>query len=211
MTLKEWKAIFEGFETGVLPDWLEPFRHNELDQEPAAPVVLDSALSSPRFIPSGSDGLHLVPALSFDEESIASVDLDEQRTAAWIKEFQRRFVSLKGRWGKAFADVEANHILIVRDLQVLQKAGLELADNIGKPFPPLASSSGSSLWGGLQALFNNVTTQGNTLLAQSDLLQRLQLQQEQHDGSSCLIFVVCGICNGGPADARSRVKKTDII
>jgi hypothetical protein len=178
LTLKEWNGIFEGIETGFLPDWLKSYRIQDLlaDNDPAT----DESLASPRFVSTADQVIASVPALSYDEESIATEDLDEHRTAAWIKEFQRRFVSLKGRWGKAFADVEANHILVVRDLQVLQKAGLELAGNLGNPFPPLTTPTNSTLWGGgLQALFNNVTPQGNSLLSQSELLQRLQLQHEQ--------------------------------
>ncbi len=184
LTLKEWNALFEGCEMGMLPDWLEPFCQGNHDQVLEVPTALVVTLDSHRLIPSGAEGLHSVPALSFDDESIALEDLVERWNAAWIKEFQCRFVSLKNRWGKAFADVEANHFLIVRDLQVLQKAGLDLAGSIGKPFPPLTTPTGSSIWDGLQALFNNVRTQGNTLLSQSELLQRLQLQQEQLQDSA---------------------------
>jgi len=112
LTLKEWNGIFEGIETGFLPDWLKSYRIQDLlaDNDPAT----DESLASPRFVSTADQVIASVPALSYDEESIATEDLDEHRTAAWI----------------------------------LQKAGLELAGNLGNPFPPLTTPTNSTLWGG---------------------------------------------------------------
>jgi hypothetical protein len=97
----------------------------------------------------------VVPQLSFDEDIEAlpdGDDLPKGQVSAILREFQNRFIKLKQKWSQSFADVEASHLLVVKDLQKLRGMARSIKATVGKP-----TQQGLTLWENLQDLSTSLS------------------------------------------------------
>jgi hypothetical protein len=180
-TLKEWQAIFSDLGNDEVPEWLR--ESLQVDTANAKePGCAD--LASPRLVVETSDVLITVPTLSFEDESVASESLDLDQAAGWIKEFQRRFARLKPKWRQAFTDVEANHVLLVKDLQTLHTTVATLTTQVGSVPMGEFVGFGSTLWSALgnmaRTLTDHTSTLASTAMSLQDIRQNsIEMMEEQ--------------------------------
>jgi len=77
------------------------------------------------------------PSLSFDDTSqeddalYSSLMMDQ--ISGMLRKFTKRFSSLKSKWRSAFSDVEANYLVMVKDLMDLQQLTNTIASTVGTP------------------------------------------------------------------------------
>jgi hypothetical protein len=149
---------------------------------------LVEVLTSPRLTVSTDRLLHPVPTLSYEDESIAS-GKTEVENAKWIKEFRRRFSSIKSKWSRAFCDMEANHLLVVKDLQVLQSSATSFASQLGTPTEDF--TPGATIWSVLSGFAKTTAAHGAALVVASestqDLRQSLTELAESHEAAQAQI------------------------
>jgi hypothetical protein len=194
LPLKEWEMIFADLQAGNFPEWLDGFcgistrglldkasSEDSLDELSASTVL---ELDSPRI----SSGIFSVlPALSFDDEVLD--DLEEeaevdsvplQKVFSVVKENCKRFSRLKLKWSQSFAEVEASHLVVVKDLQKLKNSTVALRNLLGKP-DPINDNERPSLWCGLRYLSKLQSLSGLQASSQNALetLQRNQLGLKQ--------------------------------
>lgn len=179
-SLKEWEAVFEDLSGGVVPGWLQEY----MATKEHAPMPATSSepyldLDSPRFSTEKLGVLHEVSGLSFDDESVPAEELDSTQINSWLKEFQRRFAKIKDKWGRAFADVEANHIIVVKDLEKLRASTVDLKTELGKPSTPTFFPAGTSVWSSLTGMAGTLSQQSSALLSMTDSVNLLQQNQRE--------------------------------
>ncbi len=99
------------------------------------------------------------PALSYDKEDdleemfqmLSSAGgentLESEVTHKILKEFHKRFISIKTKWTKAFHDIEGSHLMVASDILKLSRATNNLAQNIGIPIN-MEDKPFTSVWGG---------------------------------------------------------------
>jgi hypothetical protein len=164
-------------------------------------IVESLELESPRVAMESLGIFQDAPMLSFEDDMDEAGDADDlspKRMSLWIKEFQRRFASIKSKWGKTFSDVEASHIVVVKDLQKLQHAASEVITALGKPTVNGVFPQGTSVWRGLSSVADSLSDQTITISAVSDSVEVLQkahsdLHQtfiesgEEHESSQCTV------------------------
>jgi hypothetical protein len=159
LTLKEWEMFFDDLGQGIFPEWLQPH------------------MSALEVVPEGEifEGnlLHSVPSLSFEEDSTNSKDTEGEQ-GVWIKEFKRRFTSIKLKWGKAFTDIEANHLLVVKDLQA--SSATILASQLGTMQPNETMAQGSTVWSALTGLARSMAEHSSSLVVATESVQDLKQQ-----------------------------------
>jgi len=167
LSIKEWEVFFADLSQGAVPDWLAP----HWTTGPECMATAPSTLTSPRLSVSAVGPLNFVPTLSFDDESVAPIDGEN---AAWIKEFQRRFTSLKSKWGQAFTDIEANHLLVVKDLQVLHSSATTLASQIGTLQLSDHLNQGSTVWSALSKFARTFAEHSTALMTSTESTQEMR-------------------------------------
>jgi len=180
-TLKEWQAILDDLGNDEFPDWLR--ESLQVDTVNAEETGLTD-LACPRLVVETSDVLITVPTLSFEGESVDSEGLDPDKAAVWIKEFQRRFARLKPKWRRAFTDVEANHVLLVKDLQTLHTTVASLTTQVGSVPMGEFVGFGSTLWSALgnmaRTLKDHSSTLASTAMSLQDIRQNsIEMVEEQ--------------------------------
>lgn len=169
LPLKEWEMIFADLQAGNFPEWMDGFRGtstqgllDKASSEDSLDELSDSTLielDSPRI----SAGIFSVlPALSFDDEALddfeeeAVVDLVPlQKVFSIVKENCNRFSRLKLKWSQTFAEVEASHLVVVKDLQKLKNSTVVLRNLLGKP-DRINGNERPSLWCGLRHLSDSM-------------------------------------------------------
>jgi len=180
--LNKWQALFEDLSNEVYPDWLDQLKPGTVAETPT-PGILE--LSSPRLVVGMANVLYSVPTLSFEDDSVGPDPFDLEQAATWIREFKPRFSSLKPEWGQAFMDVEANHVLLVKDLQALHSTVSALTTQVGSLPTGDFVGFGSTLWSTLRnmarTLTDHTTTLASTASAIQDLRQASIEAAEEHE------------------------------
>ncbi len=178
-TVKEWEAVFEDLQRKMLPDWMlegEPldllFKEIETgngglslgdDLQEDSNDSFSQDLSSPRFTGENMGIFATSPALSFDEVFEVDSDIDEdsketahKKTDLWIQHFQQALAGIKGKWSKTFAEVEASHIIMVKDLQKLHAKTIKIHKMVGDPS---VGGFKNNIWLGMKHLSEAFTSQ----------------------------------------------------
>jgi len=138
--------------TSVLPDDV-PRRsafqtESTSDQVPSALQSNEIEIVSPRFADSAVF-INGFPTLSFDDNSqeddafYSSLTMDQ--IGDILQKFTKRFTSLKAKWTSAFSDVEANYLVVVKDLSDLHRFTNTVASSVGQP-DPVTTSPSPTLW-----------------------------------------------------------------
>jgi hypothetical protein len=138
--------------TSVLPD-VVPRRsafqtESTSDQVPSALQSNEIEIVSPRFADSAVF-INGFPTLSFDDNSqeddafYSSLTMDQ--IGDILQKFTKRFTSLKAKWTSAFSDVEANYLVVVKDLSDLHRFTNTVASSVGQP-DPVTTSPSPTLW-----------------------------------------------------------------
>lgn len=184
LPLKEWEGTFDALNQGILPDWLKEAEGvnvwvtTSMQESRNHEKIGESLeLESPRVAMESLGIFQDAPMLSFEDDMDEAGDADDlspKRMSLWIKEFQRRFASIKSKWGKTFSDVEASHIVVVKDLQKLQHAASEVITALGKPTVNGVFPQGTSVWRGLSSVADSLSDQTITISAVSDSVEVLQ-------------------------------------
>jgi hypothetical protein len=181
LTAEEWVQLFELIRHRTPPKWLA------FDESPA--VTLDTQVSSPSIeilSPTNMDNgglLNSIPMLSsFDDSVTSDGDVDPELTLAevtsFIRKFRSHFSSLKGKWHRAFTEVEAGYGLLVQDLQRLHSVAQAHSTSMGQP-EEFSGSAPESLWQGLSAVHESVTSVAATVQAQGNSIDTLAVDQSQ--------------------------------
>jgi hypothetical protein len=123
---------------------------------------------SPRFTDSAIF-LNGFPSLSFDdisqEDDVPYSTLTMEQIGDVLHKFTKRFMSLKTKWTSAFSDVEANYLVVVKDLTDLQRFTNSMASTIGQPDP---SQSDRNLWDHLKTLHATAVEQIQSVMHSVD-------------------------------------------
>ncbi len=130
-----------------------------MDELSSAPL-LDS--DSPRVVSDRLGIFTTLPSLSFDDDIVKDLDLlaqqdsaPTQKLALLLKDNCQHFLQLKERWSQTFAEVEASHILVVKDLQKLKHSTVFLRNLLGKP-DLIEGEEKPSVWTGLRHISDTV-------------------------------------------------------
>jgi len=168
----EWIMLFDLLTVGIAPEWLlqspvaklwtnfapQSSPTSVLPQSTNIVVKPDTTtkfsqsneveILSPRFTDSAVF-INGIPSLSFDDASqeadVPYSALTMNQVGELLHKFSKRFASLKSKWTSAFSDVEANYLVVVRDLSDLQRFTNTMASSVGQPDPDIATNS-HSLW-----------------------------------------------------------------
>ncbi len=139
---------------------------------------------STKFTDTNATLLSGFPTLSFED---LSHDEDDQvltldRIGVTLQKFKNRFMSLKTKWAKAFSKIEANHVLVVKDLDNLQHSTNRISSMLGVPASAI-SSAFSPIWEQLQHLTEKYSEQLSSLktAVETSLLSSQTLSQKHED------------------------------
>jgi len=156
--------------TLVLPSTLSP---DNAQTAPAVhPTTADLKTSpeieilSPRFADSAVF-LQGFPLLSFDdlsqeEDAAPYTSLTPSQISDILRKFTKRFASMKAKWNSAFSDVEANYLVVVKDLTELQHFTNTVASSVGPPDPAQPTAS-RLLWDQVQFVHSTAVDHFNAL------------------------------------------------
>jgi hypothetical protein len=185
-TIKECELFFGDLEQRKIPDWLKPLWSIKTEHGFEGVEVLTSL----RLTVTTDRLLHPVPTLLYEDESVASGET-EIENAKLIKEYWRRFSSIKSKWSRAFCDMEANHLLVVKDLQVLQSSATSFASQLGTISPTENFTPGATIWSVLSGFAKTTAAHGAALVVASestqDLRQLLTELAESHEAAQAQI------------------------
>jgi hypothetical protein len=114
---------------------------------------LEIEILSPRFTDSAVF-LQGFPSLSFDdlsqeEDAAPYSSLTPSQIGEILHKFTKRFSSLKAKWNSAFSDVEANYLVVVKNLTDLQQFANTVASSVVQP-DPAQPTVVRSLWDQVQ-------------------------------------------------------------
>ncbi len=132
LTSGEWILLFQQVHQRNPPKWLS------FDDSPT--ITVDTLVSSPSIeilSPTNATGgiMSLIPMLSSFDDSTASEDepgpgMELAEVVSYIRKFKSHFASLKGKWSKAFTEVESGYSLLVQDLKNLQSVTQDQVQDI---------------------------------------------------------------------------------
>ncbi len=199
MTMQEWSGSFELMNSGVIPSWLEDEKENDPSYNTEQPVGLESLssehvknqASSPMSAAERAGIVLRVPMLSFDDDD-PSGSADSEGDFVSSSTFRQaisvlhdRFRNLKGKWANAFQEVEANYLVLVKDINKLTERTSVMSHQLGQT----TSSASVTVWDSLRQVthstassinqvrqnVSSVHTQVNTMLQeQRELRHELQ-------------------------------------
>jgi len=178
LSAKEFTVLFEDLQEGRRPEWMPAQTVTPLEIDPVVHEDGEDELTSPKFASKDSGIFALVPALSFDsdgdESDYGDAALSPEEITSLLREYKKRFTSLKHKWTQTFLEVEASHTLVIKDLLLLHKAARMLKTVVGVPDLPLNMSVATSL----QALSDDVkvvvSTQADTNATVDSVLKTQQ-------------------------------------
>jgi hypothetical protein len=147
--------------TNVVEPSTDPF---EPTTQGSSTPTNEVEILSPRFSESAVF-LNGFPSLSFDENSqeddVPYSTLTMEQIGDILLKFTKRFTSLKAKWTSAFSDVEANYLVVVKDLTDLQRFTNTVASSVGQPDP---SHSHRNIWDHLKTLHTKAVEQFQTVM-----------------------------------------------
>ena len=178
LTVSDWEQILQDFQKGSYPAWFivdEALKYNPASLTTpgvptATPRTIKPELVSPRLVDGPGGFFSQIPTLSFDSvESQSSADsdvasqTDKNLLLRTLKTYDSRFQKIKDAWGKPFLDIEANMLLLLKDIKVMQAS-------IGSN-QPVQGKSFDSVWnalGGLGQSVKRLESNQTTILDQVD-------------------------------------------
>lgn len=171
----EWEDFVNSVQNGIYPEWLQGEEPSTEAGDIQEEIMVDDGMKGVQVqTPTQADvkvGLFdSFPALSYDEEddleatfqmtSLAEGEkaLESEATHKILKEFHKRFISIKTKWTKAFHDIEGSHLMVASDISKRSRATNSLAQNIGTPITT-GDKSFTSVWGGINHVMTMIHTQ----------------------------------------------------
>jgi hypothetical protein len=179
-SLKEFTILFEELQEGRRPDWMPHILSSGsyTDQADLSMVEEPDELTSPKFATKDSGIFALVPMLSFEsdgeEPDQMESTLSPEEVSALLKEYKKRFASLKSKWTQTFLEVEASHALVVKDLLLLHKSSSVLRSIIGTPDPKSSAPLMTSVKVLSDEVRNVATAQADTHASVNSVLKTQQ-------------------------------------
>jgi len=178
----EWEQLIVQVQDNRPPKWLA---FVETATTPAAADHDPLSLLSPTAHDAPRGLLAMILALSFDDSTASSVyELDDANISSpsdlipMLSTFRKNFSSLKGKWARAFTEVEACCGLMVQDIKKLQFLSKSLQSSVGdQPSVPGATSA-SSLWQCVSGLQELLARQSSSLQPHEINLASLSSNQE---------------------------------
>jgi len=178
LTSGEWILLFQQVRQRNPPKWLS------FDDSPT--ITVDTLVSSPSIeilSPTHATGgiMSLIPMLSSFDDSTASEDepgpgMELAEVVSYIRKFKSHFASLKGKWSKAFTEVESGYSLLVQDLKNLQSVTQDQVQALGHPVD-IAGCIPESVWQGLSVIQETVQEATSNIHAQASSLNALAVDQ----------------------------------
>lgn len=170
-SVPEWERVLADIQNAEYPEWLTGFE--AVKPEPTKPNSPNKPeIFSPRLIGDSGGIFSMAPSLSFDSDSGLSVGSNEDgapgnnvQIVKTLKDYGLRFKKIKAAWTKPFMDIEANMLVLLKDLKVIQ-------DSVG-PAQVIHGKSFDSVWSALRGLSSSVEQLESN---QDSLLDHLEVQ-----------------------------------
>jgi hypothetical protein len=141
----------------LLPDSIDEEKENILD-EARAPLSLMSPKNIVRQVMAGTNStdkaglIFTIPALSFDVEDLVEANDEAVLSSVPYSYFHdvsvtynKRFVTLKEKWAKAFQEIESNYLVMAGDIKSLEVVTNDLVAATMQP-SSTPSTLSSNLW-----------------------------------------------------------------